>query len=1244
MLRQWSSAFPAGSVVPEGVEDCVIVLPKETIWLQVKSRKSGHFTKHEAEAIVSRATKKAAMLGLQLEPRITVCFEQPVKDVDASGFAEIFGSSGDFFVSEQPAQEIATLVLETIGCSELTAEGVAADIYLLVAETAAANASRSFDERAHLTTQHIERRIQERLEASDSAAIDEAISTGTLRTLNFEAILEDDEFYRGVKAQPGHVVSGLVVARPKEVKSTIKALETHRHVLIRGPSGSGKSALLWLTANSLSSQMRWYVIAVDSNASSVKSIVAFVNARRPSATSPIALAFDEIDWVNVELWNTLAPALLAIPHVYLLGSIRQEDANLVRSLANVPFIDIALNERLAQDLWKELRERGQTDWQHWLEPFETSEGLLLEYVHLLTQGQRLSALISDQVSARIREGRDHELAIIRASSTIARFSGSVMVRPLLATLGITDSQGSAALQRLLNEHLIKEIGPGQLGGLHQLRSQALVEASHDETVFFAEESLWQALPAATSETLPYVIHAAMADGDELDALKRLANILADSDDLAFWVGVMTGLGFATLDRAADRLIAQLEQNSVDKAHWDFASIFACSDTEMSAFSELPNFRSISDAILAFREEPFQDLRARCLELLSPDASLPECKSLEEANALISCAIPVLGSDAIDLALVPKIEGDGTLDIDVLSSTLETAYLCSKECAVKIVDALGGEERLFGWFSDQKPWVTRPEIHLDGRYGRTVRANWVVCSEQYQGDAHDAVVKICDTLIALSPSSDAAASDAVWPNSEQMKFDDDAFFSKNIPRKKSFGAAQVAWNVVFRQIVRSKSQDTSLTSYADQMAGLTIRAERVFRRLTEKWLGKLSSTAYSIAQEINSINDAVNQLAYATPQSPQTSMAKSQSNDSAAPDTLGALLTGVLGNLVPRLVKQPGDNGLKGLACFANDLAHQADNHAASSIWRVHGAPPTKALLALASRLRSISAICHEWHEDASPVRIQAAVRAAKKANSGNGIRTVGRNCTQRAEKRLSARLATLKKLLAEIDQRAECVTRPLTEVDPTAFPAVEIAILIHVDSLEDGLVYIDHCLPIANEVLSRDWGYSFAPVLDEKILPSLALKPFRDKVIADFDFMERWDGSLPYPLGRSDISDTFQNGLTACTELSAIVLGRDLNLLHPEESRVFDVALDEYERCQKLLDDAADQHSDIDTFGWAADYLAKQFERVKLELQDVRDGKTPESPICLIAIDTLSDDPSDEALELAIVTVNLRQDESRLRH
>ena len=135
---------------------------------------------------------------------------------------------------------------------------------------------------------------------------------------------------------------------------------------------------------------------------------------------------------------------------------------------------------------------------------------MLEYVHLLTEGKRLTAVIGEQIRRREQENRHDELAIIRSAAVLSAYGGEVVASRLFESLRLPPDDAQGALKRLIDEHLVREDSPGILGGLHRLRSQALVRSSHDESVFLSEETLWASLHATTSETLPRVVQSILA--------------------------------------------------------------------------------------------------------------------------------------------------------------------------------------------------------------------------------------------------------------------------------------------------------------------------------------------------------------------------------------------------------------------------------------------------------------------------------------------------------------------------------------------------------------------------------------------------------------------------------------------------------------------------------------------------------------------------------------------------------------
>ena len=1240
LIRQWAGLAPTGHLVPEGEEDCVVELPDHDVWIQIKSRKRGKFRENEVKSIFRDVGQKAERAGNQKTTLLAVGLEQPCSGFHEYGLDKLFdGETKRMVVCKAPETEIVNLLSRELGVAEIIAEGLASDLYKLIAESAAANASRSFERRRRISTTEIERRILNYLEANDPSAIDYAFNSGALRPVDFVTPVSEPGFYQGVKVQPGHVAAGLVLDRPNDIQNIVVDLKNRRQILITGPSGAGKSALTWLVANLLDKEFRWYRISDRAGAHHADAITRFVRARCPNRVSPIGLIFDEVGPSNSDVWNVLVHELRELPDVYLLGSVRNEDKVLIANHSDTGFFEVSLSEDVAQSVWRKLTNQSQTEWRHWREPFEQSNGLMLEYVHLLTQGKRLAAVIFEQVRQREREKRKDELAIIRGTAALCALGGEVEFRKLIELLELPSDRASVALQRLLDEHLVRESRPGVIGGLHSLRSEALSDASHDEIVFLRADSFWRVLMAATNETLPRIIQSVLKETqekDEVAALQRLGGILAANDDIEVWSAILTGLGLGTLERRVASFISILEKHGVQRALWSAASMFALSDGGLPP-SVLPE---VQNAVLAFQTTSQRDLRADCLALLSQGTKSPTCTDLRHANRFLSCLVSIVGEEPIPTTFVPEIVIDAEYDIRDFAALLSTAYAVDPDMARNLALKRGGEQTLLGQYHSQTPWMTTPVVDPSGQHGRTVRADWLYVDEEHQVDPHETIVTICETLLALSPLSDAAASDAIDPSGRPIAVGDFRPWSKNIPRQNLPAKAQVAWNVAFRQILLARAAADSLTDYTRQIAQLVRSTEKAFRSFSEKWIrGK--RIPKSLATEINEIRTKINRLSYATPEELSSSMT-TISNGTGSENRLGALLSDVLNNLVPSIMQIAAAGNAKAPATFAGSRSAQAREHANSEIWRTTSSPPLKELTALAERLNDVACILHEIAHTSKAATTLS--KTARRIGVGKVVHAVARSCHASAERRFRQRQHALEKALKARGWSAKCWTRPIDSSDSPYWPAAEVAVLVEITDFETDVTYIGDCLLVGQEQLAKDWRFRVVPVISGHVIPALALLPSSLMPLPDRDFESEWQDHIALPFLSSEKarnSEAFDSAVAACTQISAILYCRDLTNLLPEEEEVLSKAVNSFNRNQEIIGASAEE-ADLEEFIFASSYLNEIGSQVVSEYEAVQTGRTINSPLCMSLYNAMTGEESEKINELAAVRMLLRQAECRI--
>ena len=464
----------------------------------------------------------------------------------------------------------------------------------------------------------------------------------------------------------------------------------------------------------------------------------------------------------------------------------------------------------------------------------------------------------------------------------------------------------------------------------------------------------------------------------------------------------------------------------------------------------------------------------------------------------------------------------------------------------------------------------------------------------------------------------------------------------MPRRNLPGKARVAWNVAFRQILLARAGADSLTEYTQQMSVLVKETEKTFRNFSEKWIkGKSIANADTLAEHVEGIIGRVNALACAAP---ATSASSSTFTESVTreDDTLGALLTGVLGNLIPRMGRIPSEPGIKAAATFAGSLAEQAHKHGNSAIWRTTSSPPLTELSSLARRLSDVTKILHEMAYDSTATPIAAIVNAAKKSGFMNGVGAAARYCEALANRRLRSKLQRLEAGLKERGFRGKCWTRPVEGKDSVYWPPIEIAILVQINDFSADARYIEESIALGQEYIGQDWRFRTVPVINGQVIPTLALIPSAQMPLPDTKFREEWQNNIKIPFHLPIVSEAFDAAVSACTQVSSIANCRDLDNLHPVEADVLAKAIRAFESNYKRIT-AAKQESNIDELNEALDYLNEVWNQVVTEVETVNSGQKNSNPYCMDTYLALSGGNQGERISrLAALRVLLQQAECRM--
>ena len=691
----WAGRRAPAILIPEGGDD-VELRGEETTFIQVKSRRehlgdysdgaaAGHIKDLWSRSLATSPQPERMQLvlernviglaPLQAQPA-SQTIEEPIARnlVEFSAFDDLLPKTS-ILVSTSPQELSISVIADRLDCSPIVAQMCFAELLVRVGALADANGRLAPANYRGLSISDIEASIRDVLSAVDVASIERAIQEGVCEPVDFLTPLNDLNFYLGVDVEPGHIAAGLVSERPKSRFALVQGVEERRAALIIGPSGAGKSALMWEAANALRHTVRWFQIR-RLDVTDIPAIRQLIRAFRASEGSPVGFVMDDVGRNGPESWGALLKEAMSVPGVVMLGSAREEDVSLIAERARAAEVRADPDDELAERLWQELRDAGKTNWAGWREPWKLSDGLLLEYVHILTRGRRVRELLSDQVAARISDpARSLELDVLRSGAWAGSANAEIDASRLARTLSVSEADLSRALQRLIQEHMVRSPAPGTLAGLHQLRSEELLRLTHQTPLPTLDTSFERTVASVPGTDLePLVADALSMRRLPVSAvLNSLIIRLEHEPDARALASALRGLGAGRVSAGVDEWLETSEARALPRTQVGTAAMFGIASIDLGSLDIIPEVQAAADRLSRIKGSPEGDPRRLLMERMASSilSSLIEMADLASLDEILGALVGVPLSAAVRSALrrVPS----NLLNADLPSSALRSRF-------------------------------------------------------------------------------------------------------------------------------------------------------------------------------------------------------------------------------------------------------------------------------------------------------------------------------------------------------------------------------------------------------------------------------------------------------------------------------------------------------------------------------------------------------------------------------------------
>jgi hypothetical protein len=822
-----SGEFSNSVLVPEGLEDLWLegVSP---IHVQVKSRveRSGSFPVGVASRHILDAWSRHSSRGFS-DQRLVVVLERGIEgereldQVDRTLQESLSAGSplrqklrqraqGQGLTGIEVDQVMAATVVLGPSWEALTADTLrhlrsladlpptallylARDLRLSVAEAADANATASLESRSALSRTQVVASIERLVEHMDLDALESAIHEGICEPLDLTLpSAPDDRFYEGMATQPGHVSAGLVVPRPDLVAEVLAGVEQLGAAVLTGPSGVGKSAVLW-TVPQARPGVLWFRVRRLADAD-VPPLIRLARAYRATPETPIGFLVDAAGTGDFRGWARLRAEAAAVAGLLLVATARREDLMALGDLSECATIGVQLDEAAAETIFEGLVRRGATTSPHWREAFRAAGGLTMEFTHLLSRGRRLDQVVGEQIRVRIEHGRGSELRLLSLVAVADRWSSALPMESAADACDATELELRQAISRLAEEHLVVE-RDGILTGLHPLRSAAIARAVHAQPPPTLSATMKSVLPALPPEQLHRFIANALRDEPELVS-QVIETADPPSGGVDRVVGYLHGLRLADFYNLAASWRDIAEEHEVPPSAQPVLFMFATAELEFPDFFpaelELARQAMVATSGTAYRDELVHDLG---LDELS--ALLVATNALDSASRLLSTLDGYgegLAREARELLThdAPLIESLVACSVDELGDCLAAARGCGPTLAALLQDQIGGELETLRRIRAQNPWITDLDVRpVDGHtvgYGRLLHA-----SDELQGDPRERAIGLGKLLLRCLPHIDRVDVQALLPGGHELTIRDFTHGISGLHRQYDRPRLETAWN-------------------------------------------------------------------------------------------------------------------------------------------------------------------------------------------------------------------------------------------------------------------------------------------------------------------------------------------------------------------------------------------------------------------------------------------------------------------
>lgn len=312
-----------------------------------------------------------------------------------------------------------------------------------------------------------------------------------------------NEYRDGVNARIEHIAADLDVPRPLVTAAISNAFRHCSVVVVRGPSGFGKSTCCLRYLNDCVPPTLRFEVREPADPGQAQRIAGAVEGHVAGHGLEMWVYMDVLP--GTTQWVEVVRLVARVREVRVLISIREEDLRrvpLLREAIHFEEVTLTFGEPEARQLFAGLS--GETEFLNFPESWASfprdggSMPSLLEFAYFLTRKQSLRTRLRNQ--ARVVDESPRLASVLRAVAVAGSLGARIRVNRLGEAVGLDVHALRCALKELELEHLVR-LEQGIVEGLHAIRSEILVDELTDEVLLPRAVEAARLLPAVEERDL-----------------------------------------------------------------------------------------------------------------------------------------------------------------------------------------------------------------------------------------------------------------------------------------------------------------------------------------------------------------------------------------------------------------------------------------------------------------------------------------------------------------------------------------------------------------------------------------------------------------------------------------------------------------------------------------------------------------------------------------------------------------------